>query len=176
MLDSNQAAPSPQLDDTDRRILNELQEELPLVHRPFRKVAHALGLAEKDVVLRVKRMREQGYIRRLGPIIDNDILGRPTTLAVARVPAERLDAVGEVVSAHPRVTHNYVRRAKGHEIPYNLWFTFSAENEEDPQAGLNAMADAVGVPIRSLRATRKFKVGVRFPVLRGIDGEEASGA
>jgi len=159
------------MDSIDRHILDRLQIELPLNHRPYLGVARALDLEEDEVVARVKRMREEGYIRRLGPIIDNDVLGRPTTLAVASVPPERVEEVGAIVTAHPGVTHNYLREGKGHDIPYNLWFTFSAESDEELAAGLRKMAQATDVEIHSLRATQKFKVGVRFPVLRDEDTE-----
>ena len=157
------------MDSIDRRILDRLQIELPLAHRPFLDVARTLELDEGEVVGRVKRMREEGYIRRLGPIIDNDVLGRATTLAVASVPPDRVEEVGAIVTAHPDVTHNYLREGKGRNIPYNLWFTFSAATEEKLTVGLQEMEQATGVQIRSLRATRKFKVGVRFPVLRDED-------
>ena len=162
------------MDTTDRRILDKLQDALPLVHRPFQAVARELGIEEADVVRRVKRMREQGYIRRLGPIIDNDVLGRSTTLGVTSVPAERAEEVGAIVSAHPGVTHNYLRRAKNRKIPYDLWFTFSAANDAELAAGLRKMEAAVGLPIQSLRAKKKFKVGVRFPVLPPAHSPEAT--
>ena len=128
------------MDSIDRRILDRLKVELPLARRPFLDVAHALEIEEHEVVARVRRMREEGYIRRLGPIIDNDVLGRPTTLAVASVPPERVEEVGAIVTAHPGVTHNYLRESKGHHIPYNLWFTFSAATDEELAAGLRKMA------------------------------------
>lgn len=162
------------MDTTDRRILDKLQDQLPLVRRPFQQLGSALGLEEADVARRVKRMREQGYIRRLGPIIDNDVLGRSTTLGVTSVPAERAEEVGAIVSAHPGVTHNYLRSAKDRDIPYNLWFTFSAANDGELAEGLREMEQAIALPIHSLRAKKKFKVGVRFPVLPGSHGQEAT--
>ena len=161
------------MDSTDRRILDRLQQELPLVHRPYLQVAQELGVSEDDVLRRVTRMREEGVIRRLGPILDQDAMGRSTTLAVVSVPPERIAEVGEIVSRHPRVTHDYHREGKGRSIPYNLWFTFTGLNDEQLAEGLMEMSDAVGLPIHSLRAKRKFKVGVRFPILEDEDDENA---
>ena len=164
------------MDGTDRRILDRLQQELPLTHRPYRQVAEELGLDEADVLGRVTRLREEGIIRRLGPILDQDVLGRSTTLAVVRVPPERVDDVGAIVSQHPRVTHNYLREGKGTRIPYNLWFTFTAATDEKLAQGLRGMSQQVGLPIYSLRARRKFKVGVRFPILEEGDLEGEAGS
>ena len=164
------------MDSVDRRILDKLQDALPLVHRPYEEIARALGLEEADVVRRVLRMREEGTIRRLGPIIDNDTLGRPATLAVASVPPDDVERVGAIVSAHPGVTHNYLRRGKNREVPYNLWFTFSAADDDALAAGLRKMEERIGQPIHSLPARKKFKVGVRFPILRAEDAAEAHDA
>ncbi len=157
------------MDSTDRRILDRLQQELPLAQRPYRVVAEELGLDEEDVLCRVTRLRDDGIIRRMGPILDQDALGRASTLAVIRVPAERVDEVGEAVSQHPRVTHSYLRQGKGRDIPYNIWFTYTALSEDLLTRELQEMSEALGVKIRSLRATKKFKVGVRFPILEDGD-------
>jgi len=160
------------MDATDRRILDTLQQALPLEHRPYLRVAQELGLEEAEVLRRVTRLRDAGIIRRLGPILDQDALGRATTLAVMRVPPERIDEVGAIVSEHPRVTHNYQREGKGRSIPYNLWFTFTGLSDDLLDQGLREMCDKVGLPAHSLRAKRKFKVGVRFPILQQGDTDE----
>jgi len=43
------------MDDIDKKILNMLQNEFPLVPCPFQVVADRLGIGEKDGLRRVKK-------------------------------------------------------------------------------------------------------------------------
>ncbi|MCZ7373098.1 MAG: Lrp/AsnC family transcriptional regulator, partial [Candidatus Methanoperedens sp.] len=57
------------LDEIDKKILNEIQLDFPLVHRPFRQLGEKLGIEEAEVITRIKRLSKDGAIRRIGPII-----------------------------------------------------------------------------------------------------------
>jgi len=43
------------LDDIDRDILNAIQDDLPLSHRPFAEVAARIGVEEQDLLARITR-------------------------------------------------------------------------------------------------------------------------
>ena len=58
------------MDDIDKKILNTIQEEFPIAQRPFEEIGKHLAIAEKDVLERVKRLKNDGYIRRIGPILE----------------------------------------------------------------------------------------------------------
>src|SRR5207244_4620362 len=57
----------PELDDVDSRILGILVED---GRRSFREVARRAGVTTPTVQARVKRMMEEGLIRRISPIFD----------------------------------------------------------------------------------------------------------
>ena len=50
------------LDDIDRKILNRIQSDFPITQRPYQSIAEHLGLAEKDVMARLARLKENGII------------------------------------------------------------------------------------------------------------------
>ena len=52
------------LDNTDRLILNALQEGFPIVPEPFAEVARDLGLSEADLMARIAAMKEARIITR----------------------------------------------------------------------------------------------------------------
>lgn len=63
------------LDAVDRRLVVALQAGLPLAVDPWAKVAEDVGLEETEVLERVRRMREQGVIRRIAAVPNHYRLG-----------------------------------------------------------------------------------------------------
>jgi len=159
------------MDTTDRRLLERLQDPLPLVERPFAVVADDLGLSEDEVLRRIGALNNEGIIRRIGPVIDPAKVGRVGVLAAMSVPPDQLEAVAAQVSTFDRVTHNYHRVARHGQCPYNLWFTVTAESEAALAHTVDLIADATGLPIATLPSRRKFKIGVRFAFLEDSDDE-----
>ena len=47
----------------DRRLLDEIQAGLPLVHRPYSTIGNRIGLEESEVVARLQGLMESGIIK-----------------------------------------------------------------------------------------------------------------
>lgn len=145
------------LDATDRRILDIIQTEFPLVSRPYAVLGERLGLAEDEVFMRVRALREKKIIRRLGANFQSAKLGFVSTLCAAKVPEKRLEAFISAVNAEPGVTHNYLR-----DHTYNIWFTLISPSREAAEGVLESLTQRTGVAILNLPATRLFKIRVDF--------------
>ena len=52
----------------DRKILDKLQTGLKLEASPFKKIATELGIEAEELLQRVKKLKKEGYIRRLGGV------------------------------------------------------------------------------------------------------------
>jgi len=148
------------MDDTDKKLLNLIQEDFPIAAAPFAEVGDRLGIGEAEVRERVGRLKEEGIIRRIGAVFDLRKLGFTSTLCAARVPEDKVLPFVSVVNACPGVTHNYRR-----EDDYNIWFTLIVPGEEELAATLAEIKQKTGIDdILSLRATRTFKINARFEV------------
>ena len=53
---------------TDLAILNALQDDLPLVPRPWEAIADRLGITETDMFIRMNRLKDSGIIRGISPV------------------------------------------------------------------------------------------------------------
>src|SRR5512139_1376843 len=97
------------LDREDRLILNHIQRNFPVTHRPFLALARRTGIKEKEILGRVQRLKDLGIIRRIGASFSAGAVGFSSTLCAARVPADKIEEFVSVVNSYPGVTHNYER-------------------------------------------------------------------
>ena len=152
------------LSEIDKKILQRLQTNLPLTHRPFLDLAKELDLDEDLIIDRVKSMIEEKYVRRLAPIINTQAVGNSATLAAMQVPEDRIEDVAEVINGYSGVSHNYLRKGKNKELPLNIWFTMSAPSQEKLEENIKEIEDRTGFDVRMLPTTKKFKIGVKFKI------------
>lgn len=146
------------MDEKDRILLNRIQSDLPVTPRPFASVGGELGISEDEVLARIRRLKEEGIIRRIGGNFVPQKIGYVSTLCAASVPPEKMDAFVACVNAHPGVTHNYRR---SHH--YNVWFTFIALGMEEIEARLKEIEEKTGVTgILNLPAKKVFKIKAHF--------------
>jgi siroheme decarboxylase len=146
------------LDPVDRAILNQIQSYFPVKTRPYLDIAKRLGLKEKEVLERVRKMAAGGIIRRIGANFNSRKLGFTSTLCAAKVPKDKLPLFVEVVNRYPGVTHNYER-----DGDYNIWFTIIAECAENIESALKKIREQTGIKnLISLPATKLFKISVNF--------------
>ena len=148
------------MDDTDLKLMNMLQEEIPVTHRPFEEFAHRLGIPEDDVIERVNRMHDEDRFRRIGPSLAPRRIGYTSTLAAAHIPPDRFDDAVDYINRFPHITHNYER-----DDFFNVWFTVIAEGEEEIARILRDIEKHTGAEkILDLPSTHIFKIQVQFNV------------
>jgi DNA-binding Lrp family transcriptional regulator len=146
------------MDKFDSAIVNCLQGGFPLVERPFALVAEELGLAEEDLIARVRKLLEEGVLTRFGPMYQVERMGGAFSLAAMRVPPADFDRVAEIVSALPEVAHNYER-----EHAYNMWFVLATEKPEGIARAIARIERETGLPVLNLPKLREFFVEFRMP-------------
>lgn len=146
----------PDYTETERRLLNEWQRDLPLVPRPYAAIGQALGLEEAEVIEILAELREQGAVSRVGAVVRPNVAGA-STLAAMAVPDERLDEVAHLVSSHEEVNHNYER-----EHALNLWFVVTAESRDRVAAMLAAIEDETGLPVIDLPLAAEYRIDLGF--------------
>jgi len=152
------------LSNIDKKILQRLQTNLPLTHRPLLDLARELELDEDLIIERVKSMVESKYVRRIAPIINTQAVGNSATLAAMQVPEDRIDDVAEVINGYSGVSHNYLRKGRNKELPLNIWFTMSAPSREKLEENIKEIENRTGFDVRMLPTTKKFKIGVKFKI------------
>lgn len=164
----------PTTDPLDLRILDALQQDIPLIHRPWEAVAARLGIPEPLLLERLGKLSREGIVRGISPIIESRPLGiTAATLVALPVPEEQIRNVAGIISRYPEVSHNFRRDHR-----YSLWFTLSAKDEQNLQDLLQDILEKTGFSredILDLPTTRKIKIHVQFPLagdrIGGLHGQ-----
>jgi len=156
---------------TDLHILDALQDDVPLVSRPFAAIARRLGIPEQVLLERLKRLQDEGIVRGISPILESRHMGLfAATLIALHVPEDRVHEIAAIISSYPEVSHNFRR-----DHYYALWFTLSGKNEETIQSVLAEILQRTGIPdtdALNLPTVKKLKVDVHFSFL---NAEERGG-
>jgi DNA-binding Lrp family transcriptional regulator len=155
------------LSETDRRLIAEVQDGLPLVPRPFEAIGHALGLAEEQVIEALRRLLADGVIKRIGIVVRHHELGyRANAMVVWDVPDARVGEVGRRLAALPFVTLCYRRPRRLPDWRFNLFCMIHGRDRPSVERQIERASEAgglTGVPRALLFSCRRFKQrGARY--------------
>lgn len=140
----------------DRCIVNALQGDFPISERPYAEAAARLGLAEDELIARLRGLVASGIASRFGPLWNSEKLGGAVCLAAMAVPAERFETVATQVNAHAEIAHNYER-----EHALNMWFVVSAEHERRIGEVMAEIERETGLKVWAMPKEEEYFVGFR---------------
>ena len=145
------------MDDIDRRIVNELQDGLPLCERPFAPLAADLRITEQAIVDRIESLLADGYLTRFGPLYNADRLGGALSLCALSAPSHTFDDVAAIVNAYPEVAHNYER-----DHTLNMWFVLATESSERISEVVENIESKTACKVYQFPKLEEFFVGLKL--------------
>jgi siroheme decarboxylase len=147
------------MDDIDKKILNLIQKEFPLLERPYGEIGKQVGIDEKEAMNRVQNLKDAGIIRRIGVVFEPKKLDYVSTLCGAHVEEGILEEVVGAINENAGVTHNYER-----EGDLNIGFTVIADKAEEIDAFIGDLERRFSIKIYRFPKKRVFKIKTYFPV------------
>lgn len=145
------------LDKTDKKIINMIQLDFPIVTEPFKFIAEQIGIPQEEVIQRLNRLKNLGGVRRIGPILNTKKMGGVNTLVGIKIPEDRINEASSFINKYCEVSHNYQRT-----FDFNVWFTVSAPTRERIDTILNEIKSEFDCPILDLPTETQFKIQVFF--------------
>jgi DNA-binding Lrp family transcriptional regulator len=150
-----------QLDNVDKKLLNLIQVEVPVVPRPWIVLGEKLGgIGEAEVMERIKSLKARNIIRQIGAIFDTRSLGYASSLVAVKCEPSREDEVAAVINSHPGVSHNYKRNHA-----FNIWYTIAVASTS--KLGLEKTVQILhktsgAITTRLMPTLHLFKIGVEL--------------
>jgi siroheme decarboxylase len=156
-----------ELNERDRRLIAAIQDGLPLAPRPYAAIGEKIGIGEAEVIAGLRRLIDDGVIKRFGVIVRHRELGyRANAMVVWDVPDALVADAGRVLAALPFVTLCYRRPRRPPAWPYNLFCMIhgrdrgTVETLVDQASATAALED---LPRAVLFSRRRFKQrGARY--------------
>ena len=146
------------LNKLDRCILDRLQEGIPFVKRPWKKIAEELRIKEEFFLKRIKFIKKMGIVRRISATINPKEIGFSSTLVAVKIAPQKVSWVAKRLSFYDEITHNYQR-----ESEYNLWFTLVAPTRRRILQVINQIKKDKDIKaILEFPAVKLFKIEVDF--------------
>lgn len=150
----------------DRLVINELQQDLPLVTQPFTDISDRLGMAVENLLARCRWLKQRGVMRRFGAAINHKRAGFQANAMTCWVaPPDMVDAVGHRLAALREVSHCYERKTNP-LWQYNLFAMVHEHSREMCQQLADKVSAETGLgDCVMLFSTREFKkVRVKYQV------------
>ena len=142
----------------DRSAIRELQEDLPLVGRPFAEMAERLELTEAELFAKAAELMRRGLMRRYSAVLHHRRAGfSSNAMAVWRVPEERAVEVGTIMAASKWVTHCY-QRPTFPDWKYTHFTMIHATTEGQCEQVARDISQETGISdYKLLYSTREYK-------------------
>jgi siroheme decarboxylase len=140
------------------QVVRCIQEDLPLVERPFGQWAATLGMTQEELLDLIARWLNHGFMRRFAAVLNHREIGfNANGMVVWNCPSERIDDSGRMLASHPEVSHCY-HRPRFDVWPFNLYAMIHGRSVEDCREIAVKLAQAIRLDdYRILFSTKEFK-------------------
>jgi len=146
------------MDDLDRKIVQALQDGLPIEAEPYAPAARRLGISTEDLLERLRGMLDRGEVRRIGASLAHRRAGIEANVMVAwRIPSDQVESFAREAVRFDAITHCYERATAPH-WPCNVYTMIHGRSETDCEAVIRSLAEQTGQrEYVALLSVREFK-------------------
>ena len=142
--------------------IRELQEDIPLVPRPFDPQAERLGVSLKDLFDLAADFKDRGIMRRFSAVLHHRRAGfSSNAMVVWKVPPERSVEVGNTMAQSKWVTHCY-ERPTFPDWKYTHFTMIHSSTKEACEQIARDISETIGIddymPLYSVREYKKTRV------------------
>ena len=136
---------APVLSALEVAAIREVQEDLPLVERPFAAQAEQLGCTEDELLDLLASFQERKLMRRFAAVMNHRNAGyKANAMGVWAVSPDDLETLGPSMAGFARVSHCY-RRPTYEDWPYSVFTMVHGMNARECEETIAAIREETGV-------------------------------
>ena len=119
------------LDELDKKIIATVQDEIPIVPRPYLALAEKIGRTEAELITRLNNYAKSGKLRKSGAVLRHREVGFAANVLCAwKVPPDKLEQIGANMATNTAVSHCYDRKTTKN-WPYNVYTMIHAHTRAE---------------------------------------------
>jgi DNA-binding Lrp family transcriptional regulator len=147
-----------QLTETQEKVLDQLQGDLPDGPAPYDTLAGRVGIPVEEFLRVARELLGEGCLRKVSALINHVQAGFvANAMCVWNVPAERVDEAGNIIAGFKEVTHCYSRPAS-ESWPYAIYCMIHGLDRQECEDVATRIAKAVRpIDYRILYSVRELK-------------------
>ncbi|MBP9116207.1 MAG: Lrp/AsnC family transcriptional regulator [Acidimicrobiia bacterium] len=152
----------PSFSEKELAIIRELQEDLPLVPRPFAAMAFEAQCGEEEILNAIEEFKEKKYMRRFAAVMNHRHAGyKANAMGVWAVPEGDCEEVGPQMAGFSQVSHCY-KRPTYSDWPYTIFTMVHGKNAGECEQTIEAIANETGIKeyelLWSIKEYKKVRV------------------
>ncbi len=142
----------------EKKIIRQLQDNIPLCSKPFKEIAERVGTSEQKVIALINTWLADGKIRRFGAVLRHQKSGFVANgMGVWIVADEEIESVGNIMAGFTQVSHCYYRPASD-TWPYNLYTMIHCTTRTECEQVAREISKKTGIKdYRLLFSSKEFK-------------------
>lgn len=134
------------LDDLDMKLMSFLQAGIPIEADPYREISEKLGLNRQEIVSRLKKLHDDGIIRRLGAsIVPSKLSYEANGMVVCEVSSDKIAEIGKYLVDLKEITHCYERKTVPNVWNYNLFFMIHGLSRSSVEKFVSNLMKKIGI-------------------------------
>jgi DNA-binding Lrp family transcriptional regulator len=144
-----------QLTEIEKKVIATLQGDIPVIERPYLKLAQKIGITEQEFLQVMNNLNDRGLIRRFGATLKHQNSGYNANAMVAWIVDEqKAIETGKIMASFSEVSHCY-RRNPVPGWDYNLYTMVHATNEKECYAIVKKISKAVSIDKYAILFSKK---------------------
>jgi len=159
------------ISEKDKKLVKMLQEPLPLIKKPFKKITESLNIKEEELFFWIRKMKEKGALRRFGALLKHNKLGFNINIMVAwEVEKEKMEYIIEDLSKNLFITHCYERKTYPN-WRYNL-YTMCHFKEKEGKEKISLLAKKYGIEnfvmLETIKELKKVRLKLFYDLKKDV--------
>ena len=138
------------MDALDKKIIQAMQDEFPVVEKPYEEIAGRIGITEAELLARLQVFKRDGQIRKMGAVLRHREVGFSSNVLCAwAVPGQQIETVAQQMSESTAVSHCYDRNTMP-DWPYSVYTMIHGHSREECNAIAEQLAEKTHIVDRMM--------------------------
>ncbi|SHH40260.1 DNA-binding transcriptional regulator, Lrp family [Tepidibacter thalassicus DSM 15285] len=133
------------MDNIDKDIIVYLSQDIEVTKDIYEDLSKKFNISEEDLIKRLKRLNESGYLKRIAPVMIHQKSGyNSNAMAVWNIPKDNLKKFIDIIKGINNISHIYERRTD-EKWPYNLYTMIHGRNKKEVENIINYLLQKIEV-------------------------------